>query len=92
MLLPGEIRDENDMTKLRATIYLSMALLFLLAMTVPDVRAHMLAAQPSTDDNALELLVIELFFLLVGLVVLAILVYLLWQSRRNKKKAKEKGK
>lgn len=73
---------------LRATIYLSMALLFLVAMTITNVEACMIAAQPSTDDNALELLVIELFFLLVGLVVLAILGYLLWQSWRNKKKAK----
>lgn len=76
---------------LRATIYLSMALLLLSAMRVTNVQACMLAAQPSTDDNALELLVIELFFLLVGLVVLAILVYLLWLSRRNKK-IKEQGK
>jgi heme/copper-type cytochrome/quinol oxidase subunit 2 len=69
-----------------------MALLFLSTMTVTNVQARMLAAQPATDNNALELLVIELFFLFVGLVVLAFLVYLLWQSRRNKKKAKEKGK
>ena len=84
--------EESDMTTIRTTIYRSMALLLLSAMAVTNVQACMLAAQPSNEDNALELLVIELFFLLVGLVVLAILGYLLWQSRRSKKKAKEKGK
>ncbi len=38
-------------------------------MAVTNVDAGTLAAQPSTDDDALQLLVIELFFLLVGLVV-----------------------
>jgi hypothetical protein len=82
----------SDMTSLRATTNVFLTLVILSAIMVPDARACMLAAQPSTDDNALELLVIELFFLLVGLVVLAILGYLLWQSGRKKKKAKEKVK
>jgi NhaP-type Na+/H+ or K+/H+ antiporter len=47
-------------------------------------------AQPAPVDNALELLVIELFFLLVGLLVAAILAYLIWQSWRNKKNKERK--
>jgi hypothetical protein len=93
IILAGDTMNERDMTILRATIFLSMTLIFLSVMMVTNVEACLLAAQPPTDDHALQLLVIELFFLLVGLVILAILGYLLWQSwHRRKKKANEKGK
>jgi hypothetical protein len=79
------------MTIARATIYALTALFFLLAMTVGAAGAGTPVAQASTDDDALQLLVIELFFLLVGLLIAAFLGYLVWQSWR-KKKASEKGK
>jgi hypothetical protein len=47
--------------------------------------------QPSSRDNALQLLAIELFFLLIGLLVVAFLGYLIWESWR-KKKEREKAK
>jgi hypothetical protein len=38
MLLPGDIMEESDLTSLQAKIYVSIALLFLPAITVPDAR------------------------------------------------------
>jgi uncharacterized membrane protein YobD (UPF0266 family) len=40
-------------------------------------------------DNALQLLAIELFFLLIGLFIVAVIGYLIWESWLMKKK---KGK
>jgi heme/copper-type cytochrome/quinol oxidase subunit 2 len=80
---------KSHVTTLRVTICMIAALLFLLMATATNVAAGEPAAQPASDDNALQLLAIELFFLLVGLFVIVVLGYLIWESWRKKK---EKGK
>jgi hypothetical protein len=70
---------------------LAATLIFL--MSVPPVlAASEPLAQPSPVDNALQLLVIELFFLLIGLLVLAVLGYFIWDSWRKKKEKGKSGK
>jgi heme/copper-type cytochrome/quinol oxidase subunit 2 len=68
---------------------LIVALFVLLAREVPGVMAVTPSAQAASEDNALQLLAIELFFLLIGLFVIAVLGYLIWESLQ-KKREKEK--
>jgi hypothetical protein len=63
---------------------MAASLIFLISATTAAAASEPVA-QPSPVDNALQLLAIELFFLLVGLFVLAVLGYLLWESRHKKK-------
>lgn len=71
---------------------LIMTLFVLPAMQVPGVMAVAPSAQAASEDNALQLLAIELFFLLIGLFVIAVLGYLIWESRRKKKEKEKQGK
>ena len=81
------------MTLRRASICLTITLILLAAAAAANARAAGPTAQSAANDDTLRLLVIELFFLLVGLAVAAFLGYLVWQSwRRKKKKALEKKK
>jgi MFS-type transporter involved in bile tolerance (Atg22 family) len=73
----------------RLTAFLIAASLIFLMSVTTVVAYGESVAQPSPVDNALQLLAIELFFLLVGLFVVAVLGYLIWESWRRKK---EKGK
>ncbi len=50
-----------------------------------NASTELTASPPVPDDNAMQLLVIELFFLAIGLMVAAVLVFLIWQSWREKR-------
>lgn len=78
------------MKSIRVTACFVTTMLIFIIAAAAVVIAGEPAAQPAPVDNALELLVIELFFLLVGLLVAAILAYLIWQSWRNKKNKERK--
>ena len=79
------------MTLGRAPGYVAITAIILSVAVFANVGSAMAAVTPSAGDNALQLLVIELFFLLVGLAVIAFVGFLIWQSwRQKKKKATEK--
>lgn len=58
---------------------------------VPSCPAQSLQPSPESDETKAKLLVIELFFLFVGLVVVGFLLILIWLSRRRKKAMSKKG-
>jgi membrane protein YdbS with pleckstrin-like domain len=83
---------KNCVKTFQATINVIGVSLILLMSVATAVAAGEPVAKPSPVDNALQLLAIELFFLLVGLFVIAVLGYLIWESWRKKKEKRKTGK
>lgn len=64
----------------------AFALAMLLSyFAVPVIHAQSPLAPSENDETKAKLLIIELFFLFVGLIVAGILLILIWLSRRRKK-------
>ncbi|HEY3273622.1 MAG TPA: hypothetical protein VGJ92_07675 [Methanocella sp.] len=74
---------------LRATISVIAASLIFLMSVATVSAADEPVGRLSPADNALQLLAIETFFLLIGLFIVAVIGYLIWESWLMKKK---KGK
>ena len=80
---------------LRATAYVLVAVTLFLSATLMFAVAGAPSPQPAPADATLEekLFIVELFFLLVGLAVVAAMCILLWLSwRRKRLKSKDTGK
>jgi hypothetical protein len=93
--MSAEWRDQmgkSCVKRFRAIVRAMAASLIFLMSAATVVAAGEPVGQPSPVDNALQLLAIELFFLLVGLFVLAVLGYLIWESWHRKKMKGKTGK
>ena len=79
-------KDDKKTGLFRAGACMLIASVFLFIAAMADVAADMpAAAQPTPADGALKAIVIELFFLFVGLLVVAALGFLIWRARRKKR-------